>query len=489
MSERPQLTTHEGAATFAPRVGRSPAFLTRYSSAIFLVLLIGLEAGVVRFVIRDVRSANNEVQRMYASSVLGLHRIGSLQYDAQETRRSTLYALTTNDSNLQVIYADQSREADARVTAGIAEYLQQAQLPQEIELGHRLEQDWKAYLGARNEVLGTILEGSVKEAVAYDLAQGVPLFDRVRRDLEETERLYDEQASQRLANVAALATKTVTRLLTVLAVTVLVAGVFVWVLQKDKMTSTMQMAKMQMDFAASVSHELRTPLAVLCSAVDNIADGVVSGKEQLAKYGAVIRHQSRQINGLVNQVILFVSTQDGKGRYAVQPLAVSQIVETAVMGTAELIRKAGFTLEQHVSPGLPSILGDLTALSQCLQNLITNALKYGDQGRWIGIRASEEGPKDHREVRISVQDHGKGIERSELHHIFEPFYRARAAVSGQIHGTGLGLPIAKSLAEAMGGRISVTSELGVGSTFTLHLPVTEELGDAKDTVGRTVAQL
>ncbi|HTT19623.1 MAG TPA: ATP-binding protein [Candidatus Sulfotelmatobacter sp.] len=489
MSDREQLTVHEGAATFAPRTGRSPAFMTRYSSALFLLLLIGLEAGVVRFVIRDVRSANNEVQRMYASSVLGLHRIGSLQYDAQETRRSTLYALTTNDSNLQVIYADQSREADARVTAGIAAYLQQARLPQEVELGHRLEQDWKAYLAARNEVLGTILEGSVKEAVAYDLAQGVPLFDRVRRDLEETERLYDEQASQRLANVAALANKTVIRLVTVLGVTVLVAGVFVWVLQKDKMASTMQMAKMQMDFAASVSHELRTPLAVLCSAVDNIADGVVSGKEQLAKYGAVIRSQSRQINGLVNQVILFVSTQDSKGFYTLQPLAVSQIVEAAVMGTTELIRKAGFTLEQHVSPNLPKIMGDLSALSQCLQNLITNALKYGDQGRWIAIRASEEGSKDHREIRISVQDRGKGIDRAELHHIFEPFYRAKAAVAGQIHGTGLGLPIAKSLAEAMGGRISVTSEVGVGSTFTLHLPIMQERSEQGAIVGRTVAHL
>lgn len=487
MNDRAQTTSHEGAATFAPRVGRSPAFLTRYSSALFLLLLIGLEAGVVRFVIRDVRSANSEVQRMYASSVLGLHRIGSLQYDAQETRRSTLYALTTNDSNLQVLYADQSREADARVTAGIAEYLQQAQLPQEIELAHRLEKDWKAYLAARNEVLGTILEGSIKEAVTYDLAQGVPLFDRVRADLEETERLYDEQASQRLANVAALANRTVTRLVTVLAVTVLVAGVFVWVLQKDKMAGTMRMAKMQMDFAASVSHELRTPLAVLCSAVDNIADGVVSGKEQLAKYGTVIRNQSRQINGLVNQVILFVSTQDGKGRYALEPLTVSQVVDAAVMGTAELIRKAGFTLEQQISPGLPRILGDLPALSQCLQNLITNALKYGDQGRWIGIRASAEGGRDHPEIRISVQDRGKGIDRTELHQIFEPFYRAKAAVSGQIHGTGLGLPIAKSLAEAMGGRISVTSEVGTGSTFTLHLPVEEELDQPSETVGRTVA--
>ena len=79
MSDRAQSTAHEGPATFAPRVGRSPAFLTRYSSALFLVLLIGLESGVVRFVIRDVRSANSEVQRMYAASVLGLHRIGSLQ--------------------------------------------------------------------------------------------------------------------------------------------------------------------------------------------------------------------------------------------------------------------------------------------------------------------------------------------------------------------------------------------------------------------------
>lgn len=242
-----------------------------------------------------------------------------------------------------------------------------------------------------------------------------------------------------------------------------------------------------MDFAASVSHELRTPLAVLCSAVDNIADGVVSGKAQLAKYGAVIRNQSRQINGLVNQVILFVSTQDGKGRYMLQPLAVSDVVDAAVTGTAELIRKAGFTLEQHVSPDLPKILGDLLALSQCLQNLITNALKYGDQNRWIAIRASEEGGRDHPEIRISVQDRGKGIERSELHQIFEPFYRSPAAVAGQIHGTGLGLPIAKSLAEAMGGRISVTSEVGVGSTFTLHLPL-EELGEPSEAVGRTIGQ-
>lgn len=472
---KPLPQTVQEASSFAPPVGRTPGFLSRYSSALLLLLVVGLEAGVVQFVIRDFHSANNEVQSMYAWSVLGLRRIGGLQYDAQETRRSTLYALTTNDSNLQVEYADQTREADKRVTEGIAEYLQQARLPREVEVGTRLQADWVAYLNVRDEVLALILEGSTKEAVALDLSRGVPLFDRVRQDLEETKRLYDEQASQRLANVAALARRSVTRLFGVLFCTLFLASVFVWVLQRNKMYSMLQLARMQMDFVASVSHELRTPLAVLCSAADNLADGVVSGKEQLAKYSSVIRNQSRQINGLVNEVILFSSTQNGKGRYVMRPLQVSFIVESAIDSTSELIDKAGFTLERVIQPSLPCVMGDSTALSQCLQNLVTNALKYGDRGRWISIRAQLADSKDrHRqEIQIGVHDRGSGIDRSDLPRIFEPFYRSPAAVAGQIHGAGLGLPIAKSLAEAMGGSLSVQTEMGVGSVFTLHLPVAE----------------
>ena len=210
--------------------------------------------------------------------------------------------------------------------------------------------------------------------------------------------------------------------------TVFSVSVFVWVLQRSKMSSALQLAKMQMDFVASVSHELRTPLAVLCSAADNIADGVVREKEQLTKYSAVIRNQSRQINDLVNEVILFASTQNGKGRYVLRPLEVGEIIESAITGTAELIQRAGFVLEQQVAPALPRVMGDPSALSQCLQNLLINALKYGDRGRWICIRASLEAGRDHRhhrEIRISVQDRGTGIDRADLPHIFEPFIVAR----------------------------------------------------------------
>ncbi|HLV86408.1 MAG TPA: ATP-binding protein [Candidatus Sulfotelmatobacter sp.] len=475
-AQRRNPETSAGVAVYTPPASKAAGFLTRYSHALLLLLVVGLEAGVVQFVIRDVHSANTEVQRMYASSVLGLRRIGLLQYDAQETRRSTLYALTTNDSNLQVEYADQTREADKRVTEGITEYLKQATLSGQIEAGNRLQSDWNAYLKVRDEVLASILEGSTKEAVELDLSQGVPLFDRVRRDLEETQRLYDEQASQGLANVAALARRSVMRLFGVLLCTLFLAGVFVWLLQRNKMASTLQLARMQMDFVASVSHELRTPLAVLCSAADNLADGVVRGKEQLTKYSGVIRNQSRQINGLVNEVILFTSTQNGKARYVLRPLDVGPIIESALEGSAELIQRAGFTMETHIEPDLPRVLGDPSAISQCLQNLVTNALKYGARGRWICVRASVGDAKDRSrdEVRISVHDRGSGIERTDLPHIFEPFYRSPAAIAGQIHGAGLGLPIAKSLAEAMDGNLSVKTEMGVGSVFTLHLPVPVE---------------
>lgn len=481
MSKRKQQKM-QGAHSYSPRPGMLQTFAPRHRSVLLLVFVVVMETVVVLLVMRDLRSAGHEVQTMYASSVVGLHRISSLQYDAQETRRSTLYALSTNNSNLQIEYADRSREADRRVTAGIAECLQRSGLSREIEDAGRLQRDWKAYLETRDEVLASILEGSTKEAVALDLSEGVPRFDRVRLDMEEILRLYDQEASQDLADLAILARGSVIRLLAALLSTVFLVSIFVWVLQKSRVDSTLQFARMQVGFAASVSHELRTPLAVLCSAVDNVADGLVSGKDQISKYVSVIRNQSRQIEGLATQVLLFAASQDKKGPYTMHAVAVSEIIDASLADTAELIQKADFVVEKHIAPNLPPVHGDVTALSHCLQNLITNALKYGQKGRWIGIDATCEQPskaRHKREVRISVSDRGDGIPRSEMPRIFEPFYRSPAVAANQIHGTGLGLPIAKSLAEVMNGRLSVTSEVGVGSVFVLCLRVTEELNEPK----------
>ncbi len=239
-------------------------------------------------------------------------------------------------------------------------------------------------------------------------------------------------------------------------------------------TRAQRLAKLQMDFVTAVSHELRTPLTVISSAAENIAHGVVEGKPQLEQYGSVIGAQARKLFEMVEQILLFAAIREGQQRYSLRPLEVPEILDSALSGTAGLIRSAGFHVEQQIEPSLPRIVGDLAALSQCVQNLITNALKYGSEQKWIGIQArlAEHGLTG-KEIQISVSDRGIGIAPEELRHIFEPFYRSPSVTAAQIHGTGLGLPLAKSIMEAMNGQVSVKSAPGRGSTFTLHLPCVE----------------
>jgi len=233
-----------------------------------------------------------------------------------------------------------------------------------------------------------------------------------------------------------------------------------------------KLAKLQLDFVASVSHELLTPLAAIYCTGQNFMDGLVQTKTDSITHGSIITSQARQLTDLVKQILLFASTENGTNRYALHPLQVSGILQSLRDDVAVLVDGTEFNVEQHVEAGLPYVMGDLSAISRCLQNLISNAVKYSGTNRWIGISASVHETKNHhKEVRISVQDHGSGISSSELPHIFEPFYRSPKVVDAQIHGTGLGLAIAKRIAEAMGGRLSVTSKVGMGSTFTLHLPV------------------
>ena len=236
-----------------------------------------------------------------------------------------------------------------------------------------------------------------------------------------------------------------------------------------------KLANLQMDFVASVSHELRTPLAGILSAGENVRDGLPEGRKAFMEQGSVISEQANQLMELVDQVLRFASTSKGVVRRDSSAIQVTTLVDSALRNTSELLQKVGFRVEMHVPSDLPRVGGDLSGLTQSLQNLIINAVKYSEDECWIGISAETGiGPNGRPEVRLSVADHGTGIASAELTQIFQPFYRSPRAVSAQIRGTGLGLAIAKQNAEAFGGRLSVESEVGVGSVFTLHLPVTEE---------------
>lgn len=232
-----------------------------------------------------------------------------------------------------------------------------------------------------------------------------------------------------------------------------------------------RLARSQMGFVAGISHELRTPLAVIRSAADNIADGVVDNKEQFVRYGEVIRKQARQLTHLIDQVLLFASTREQLPQYNLRPLATAAVIDAALNDTADMVARAGCHVERKIEPDLPPVVGDPEAVSHCLQNLITNAVKYGGSDHWIGVQASAARDQENgkRLIRISVEDHGAGIPPSEQREIFKPFYRSPQIIASQIHGTGLGLTLARSLAEAVGGRLTVASEVGRGSVFHLEL--------------------
>jgi two-component system sensor histidine kinase SenX3 len=236
-------------------------------------------------------------------------------------------------------------------------------------------------------------------------------------------------------------------------------------------TRAQRLANLQMDFVASVSHELRAPLTVIISAAENLAHGVVGSKLQLAQYGTAIGTQANVLLDMVEQILLFASIRQGHQQYSRRPLNVADVLDAALTASDSLIFAEGFEVVQTIRPNLPQILGDLSALSQCLRNLIANALKYGGEDKWIGIdaRLCDDGGSS-AEIQISIADRGRGIDLAELPQIFEPFYRSPKVVEAQIHGSGLGLPLAKSIAEAMNGRITVSSKLGHGSVFTVHLP-------------------
>lgn len=136
-----------------------------------------------------------------------------------------------------------------------------------------------------------------------------------------------------------------------------------------------------------------------------------------------------------------------------------------VASCGALIREAGLTVDVTVGDDVPEVPLDEAAYRRALNNLIGNALKYGADGAWLGVTVQQV--KD--EVQVAVSDRGRGIDAHDLPHIFDAFYRGQYAKDRQIHGNGLGLSLVKGIAEAHGGRITVTSAPGAGATVTLHL--------------------
>ncbi len=231
-----------------------------------------------------------------------------------------------------------------------------------------------------------------------------------------------------------------------------------------------QLAGMQMEFIAGVSHELRTPLSVIRSVGENLADGVVRADAQVRRYGELIRDQGLRLSEMVEQTLQFAALESGKRRFHFVWLDPAKAAGNALDLARPMIKQAGFALELGEDQGLPLARVDEKAVQQILANLLSNAVKYGEPGRWVRVETGADETNASSGVQIRVCDRGKGIPASDAGRVFDAYYRGAAAVEEGIQGSGLGLKLARDLALGMGGHLSLCSEPGKGSVFTLHLP-------------------
>jgi signal transduction histidine kinase len=243
-----------------------------------------------------------------------------------------------------------------------------------------------------------------------------------------------------------------------------------------------RLAKQQMEFVAGVSHELRTPLAVICSAGENLSDGVVADAQQVRRYGALIQAEGRRLGDMVERVLQFAGIGSGSASQARTEVDLAAVIEDAVRAASLDARERGIPIAVRLASALPATIGDAAALRSAVQNVVGNAVKYSAAGATVEVTAEVV---DERVVRIQVADRGLGIDAADLRHVFKPFFRGRRALDAQVRGTGVGLSVVRHVVQSHGGDVRIDSRAAQGTTVTIVLPVQE----AADAAGGRVVRL
>lgn len=226
-----------------------------------------------------------------------------------------------------------------------------------------------------------------------------------------------------------------------------------------------QLDRLKSKFVSDVSHELRTPITNLSLYLDLFGR---SKPEKQGHYLTVLRKQVDRLAQLIEDILSLSRLELGRNKVQFVPLGLNLVVATAVDAMAPRLAETNLTLSQKLWPELPQIVGEPNQLSLLVTHLLTNAVQHTLAGT-IQIHTGQDWDKGF--VFLSVQDTGQGINSADLPHLFERFYRGRNASQLNIPGTGLGLSIVKEIVEIHGGQTEVSSQEGVGTTFTIWLPM------------------
>lgn len=226
--------------------------------------------------------------------------------------------------------------------------------------------------------------------------------------------------------------------------------------------------QMRVDFVANASHELRTPLSTLIGYTETLRERTaeLDGETQ-ERFLTIVHDEARRMQRVVEDLISLSRIEAEKFTTPTEAIDLEQLIEVSVESAKRMAEDRRSTLDCKIEPDLPHIAADGSQILQVLDNLITNALRYGEPGTPVTVSAALEDEM----VRLTVADQGEGIAPEHVKRLTERFYRVDTSRSRSLGGTGLGLSIVKHIVERHRGRLSIESKVGKGTTVQVLLPV------------------
>ncbi len=249
----------------------------------------------------------------------------------------------------------------------------------------------------------------------------------------------------------------------------LIGGILIFglILTVRTVSRELELARMKSDFVSTISHEFKSPLTSIRQLAEMLQSGRVPSEDRRQKYYDVLVEQSERLSLLTENVLNFAKIEEGKKEFRFELVDIKAMLEDIVSPIQERVSHDGFELELKMESPLSSIQADSTSINQAVTNLIDNAIKYsGEKKRAIVSIFVEDNT-----LVISVRDFGIGVKKEELNRVFDRFYRGGDELTRTVKGSGLGLALVKQIVEAHKGNVSVESEPGQGSTFTIKLPL------------------
>ena len=233
-------------------------------------------------------------------------------------------------------------------------------------------------------------------------------------------------------------------------------------------TRLRHLEKMRQDFVANVSHEIKTPLTAIKGFVETLQDGAKDRPEEAGRFISIIEKHANRLEAIVEDLLHLsrIENENEAGQIRFTEGSIRKPIRSSIQICQAKADAKGIEIRSSCDDSVTAPI-DAALLEQALTNLIDNAVTHSGEHGTIAVNAE----KTPEEVAIHIQDNGIGISKKHLPRIFERFYRVDKARSRELGGTGLGLAIVKHIVNAHGGHVTVESERGRGSTFTIHLPV------------------